>query len=115
MAGERILIVEDDRGTARLHTIAMRSLGLEVAVAYTEEEAYAKLDDKPDLVATDIHLDENDHSKKHGYAIARKALDQGAVVVIQSASASPSDHVQGVEIIGKFELKSWVTKKLNIS
>ena len=111
---ERILIVEDDQGIANIHKFNMENLGLDVDIAYTAEEAYQKLKDRPDIVACDVHLVKGDHNLKEGYGIAQVAKEQGAKTVIQSASDSPSEHVEGVEIIEKFKLVGWVKKQLGI-
>jgi CheY-like chemotaxis protein len=57
MAGEKILLVEDNEVNRRLAEFLLRSQGYQVLQATTAQEAFAMLDaDPPDLILMDIQL-----------------------------------------------------------
>ena len=57
MAGEKILLVEDNVKNRRLAEFLLRSQGYQVSEAATAQEAFAMLEsEQPDLIVMDIQL-----------------------------------------------------------
>lgn len=95
MAGERILVVEDDRTIARVVELELAHAGYSVQKVGDGLEAMTSLEaDPPDLLVLDLMLPGMD-----GLEIARKVRDEGGAlpILMLTARAETHDVVSGFE------------------
>jgi two-component system, OmpR family, phosphate regulon response regulator PhoB len=98
MAGERILVVEDDKNIAKLVRYNLEKEGFKVITARTGEEAFGFLDkEKIDLITLDIMLPEMD-----GFEICREIKKNeklaGIPIIMLTAKGEEVDRVVGLEL-----------------
>ena len=97
MAGERILLADDDTVTTRFVSSLLQQAGYEVLIAEDGRQAYElAIDHQPDLILADLVMPYQD-----GYALLRALRTQnglsGVPVVILSALDREEDIVRGLE------------------
>ncbi len=96
MAGERILIVEDERAVARGLEYALQDEGFDVLIAETGQEALglARTQD-PDLILLDIRLPDIS-----GFDVCRQLRQEGKrqPILMLTALDEPVDKVLGLEL-----------------
>lgn len=96
MAGERVLIVEDDPTMLRGLEDNFRHEGYRVVAATDGQKAYeAALIEAPDLIVLDIML-----PKVNGYEVCRRLREEGveAPIIMLTAKGHESDVVLGLNI-----------------
>jgi len=95
-SGLKILIVEDDEGSAKFLTIAVRKLSKKVLKVKTGVEAVEACRNNPDidLVLMDIKMPEMD-----GYKATRqiRKFNTGVVIIAQTAYALTGDYEKAME------------------
>ena len=98
MAGERILVAEDDPLTSRFVTSLLREKGYEVLVAEDGEHAYElAIDQQPDLILSDVVMPYRDGFEV--LRIIRKDARLAEVpVIILSMKDKEEDIVQGLQM-----------------
>ena len=73
MAGERVLIVDDDKEFVKLYSLFLKNKGLEVAAAYSAAEALETLESKaPDIVVLDVMMEHFDS----GFNVSREIKEK---------------------------------------
>ena len=97
MAGEKILLADDDAVTTRFVSSLLQQAGYDVLIAEDGRQAYRMaVDHRPDLIVADLVMPYQD-----GYALLRALRTQnglsGVPVVILSALDREEDIVRGLE------------------
>ena len=109
----KVLIVDDDKDALTIYSLFAKQRGFDVITASDSDSAKQKLREKPDFFVTDIHLVTGVYSSKEGYGLARAAVANGVKhVVIYTSSGTPSQSIDGVEIIDKPDLPDWLDRHL---
>ena len=106
----KILIVEDEKQIAELLKYALEKENFEAAMAYTGEEAFAKINSfRPELILLDLMLPGID-----GYQVCREIRAKANVPIIMlSAKGEIFDKVLGLELgADDYLLKPFDTKEL---
>ncbi|HVE14430.1 MAG TPA: response regulator transcription factor [Elusimicrobiota bacterium] len=95
MAGQKILIVEDERNIVRLLQFNLEAEGYRVCAAYDGEAGLAALrKEKPDLVLLDLML-----PKVDGYEFCRQARKDSSVPILMlTARKAEVDKLLGLEL-----------------
>ena len=109
MSGERILVVDDDRGIVRLVRSYLEKAGYEVSIAYDGETALHILRrEKPDLLILDLMLPDRD-----GWDIARLIRTDtylaATPIIMLTARVEDSDKIVGLEL----GADDYITKPFN--
>jgi DNA-binding response OmpR family regulator len=97
MAGEKILLADDDAVTTRFVSSLLQQAGYDVLIAEDGRQAYRMaVDHRPDLIVADLVMPYQD-----GYALLRALRTQNGLsdvpVVILSALDREEDIVRGLE------------------
>ena len=90
MAGQRVLVIEDQEDLAALYEHALRKEGYEVSKAYTGEEGFALFEDNgADAVVLDMTLPE-----MHGVETLRSIRNLNANVPVVVVTGETSDETR---------------------
>lgn len=94
-AGEKILVVEDEKPIAEIVKFNLEREGYQVLLAFDGDEAVARaLGERPDLVILDIML-----PKKDGFSVCRQIRAASKVpIVMLTAKQEEVDKVLGLEL-----------------
>ena len=98
MAGEHLLVVDDEENLRTMLSAALRHHGFEITVASNGREALAAVDEtKPDLVILDVMMPDLD-----GFEVCRRlrADDNHTPVLFLTARDSTEDKVRGLTLGG---------------
>ncbi len=95
MAGQLILLVDDDADILDINRILLTDAGYNVETASSAEEALAKSESMPDLVVLDLLLPD-----MHGLSIISSLRSRGLAVLVLSALSSVEDRVIGLRAGG---------------
>ncbi len=95
MAGEKILIVDDDKNICELLRLYLEKEGYAVTQAYDGEAAFEAFErEKPNLVLLDVMM-----PKMDGWEVCRKIREKGNTPVIMlTAKGETFDKVLGLEL-----------------
>lgn len=95
MAGEKILIVDDDKNICELLRLYLEKEGYAVTQAYDGEAAFEAFErEKPNLVLLDVMMPRMD-----GWEVCRKIRERGSTPVIMlTAKGETFDKVLGLEL-----------------
>ena len=95
MAGEKILIVDDDKNICELLRLYLEKEGYAVTQAYDGEAAFEAFErEKPNLVLLDVMM-----PKMDGWEVCRKIREKGNTPVIMlTAKGEAFDKVLGLEL-----------------
>ena len=95
MAGEKILIVDDDKNICELLRLYLEKEGYAVTQAYDGEAAFEAFErEKPNLVLLDVMM-----PKMDGWEVCRKIRERGSTPVIMlTAKGETFDKVLGLEL-----------------
>jgi DNA-binding response OmpR family regulator len=98
MAGERILLAEDDPVTCRFLASLLREKGYDVLLAEDGEDAYRlAVDRRPDLIVTDLVMPYRDGIEFLS-ALRRDLALADIPIVVLSMKDKEEDIVRGLEI-----------------
>lgn len=98
MAGNRILVVDDEPHILRLLTFVLRKEGYDVSSATNGEEAMAQIrETKPELVFLDVMM-----PKKDGYEVCREVKEDPSLreifVIMLTARGQETDREKGLSL-----------------
>ena len=110
MAGEKILIVDDDQNICELLRLYLHKDGFETVIAYDGEAALkAFAEDKPDLVLLDVMMPRID-----GCEVCRRIrLESDVPIIMLTAKGETIDKVLGLELgADDYVVKPFDTKEV---
>ena len=96
MAGEHVLIVEDDARICRMLSRYLKAQGYSVDYCYRGEDIDSRISQrKPDCVLLDLNLPD-----MHGYGVARRLREQDDVlgIIIVTGAGETVDRIIGLEV-----------------